>query len=178
MASFQGAWTFLQELEGGGTLHKVQGDPGGRTIWGISEAAFPEMFKNGPPNEEQAKRFYEATFWYPLQLQKVIDQGIAEEIFEFAVHATPGGKGKNISIRAAQRATNCVRTALQWDPVIPDGFVGPTTIRALNDVAKEGLVAILAWDGAFNIEQLRHYRTLNDKLVKQFLHGWTRRVVL
>lgn len=178
MASFLPAWRFLQELEGGGVLHKVVGDPGGRTIWGISERAFPEMFKGGPPNEEQAKRFYEATFWYPAQLQKLMDQGMAEEIFEFAVHATPGGKGKNVSVRAAQRAANMVRTALKWDPIIPDGIMGPATIRALNDIAKEGMVAILAWDGAFNIEQLRHYRVLDDALVKRFLHGWTRRIVL
>lgn len=179
MAHFAGAWAFLQVLEGGGVLHKLQGDPGGRTIWGISEENWPDMFKNGPPNEEQAKRFYEAVYWTPLRLGQVTDQGMAEEIFEFAVNCTSGGAGRNISVRAAQRAANVVRHALEWEPILADGFIGPNTIRALNDIPKEaGLVGVLAWDGAFNIEQLRHYRELKPALVKNFLHGWTRRVVL
>lgn len=178
MARFNPAWKFLQELEGGGIMHKLQGDPGGRTIWGISENNWPEMFENGPPSEEQAKRFYEAHYWYPLRLHQVQDQGIAEEIFEFAVNATPGGKGRNISVRAAQEAANVVREAAGWERIEVDGLIGRETVGALNDLANESLVHILAWDGAFNIEQLRHYRDLRSDLVKRFLHGWTRRVIL
>lgn len=178
MARFAGAWAFLQELEGGGLLHKVQGDPGGRTVWGIAENMHPDIWENGPPDEEMAKRFYEAQYWYPLRLNQVQDQGIAEEIFEMAVNTTGGGKGFNVAILAAQRACNAVRFAMGWDPIREDGRVGPKTLSALNTIVSAGRVAVLAWDGAFNIEQLRYYRELNRDLVKRFLLGWTRRVIL
>lgn len=178
-AQFIPAWSFLMELEGGGQLHKLRGDPGGWTIWGISQKNHPGMFQNGPPTEEQARRFYEATYWLPLRLNELQDQGIAEEIFEFAVNSSTPVRGQyNLATRAAQRAVNAVFTVMAWDPIRPDGVMGPKTIRALNDIGDEGPVALLAWDGAFNIEQLRYYRELNPAQVQRFLLGWTRRIVL
>lgn len=178
-AQFLPAWNFLMELEGGDLMHKVQGDPGGRTRFGIAENMNPQMWPGGrAPTETEAKRFYEAQYWYPLRLNQIQDQGIAEEIFEFAVNATSGGSGRNRAILAAQQATNAVRHAMGWEPIRPDGYVGPKTISALNALVSQGRVHVLAWDGAFNIEQLKYYRELRPALVARFLKGWTRRVIL
>lgn len=177
-AQFPPAWDFLMDLEGGAIMHQIHGDPGGRTRFGIAENKNPHMWENGPPTEAAAKRFYEAQYWYPLRLNQIQDQGIAEEIFEFAVNTTGGGVGRNVAIEAAQRASNIVRHTLDWEPIRVDGYVGPKTISALNAIVSNGRTAVLAWDGAFNIEQLKYYRELRPALVRRFLRGWTRRVVL
>jgi len=173
VTDFDTAFAFLMVLEGGGTLHKLQGDPGGRTIWGISEEYHPDWWKNGPPTETQARQFYRRVFWEPLGLHTLREQSMAEELFEFAVNAN-----KPPAVKAAQVAANVVRHCMGIGPIKVDGKMGPQTIGALNRVAEWGPLAVVAWDGAFNIEQLRHYRSLNKDLVNRFLASWARRVVL
>lgn len=63
---FDKCFDFLCELEGFSS--NVEGDPGGRTIWGIAERYFPQevaaMLKMSPDESKQyAKQFYLTRFW-------------------------------------------------------------------------------------------------------------------
>lgn len=161
-------------------MGNVRGDSGGRTVWGVAENKHPEMWKNGPPTEEAAKRFYEADYWRMLRLNELEDQGIAEEIFEMAVNtSTPARGAYNPAVEAAQRATNRVRHEFEgeYEPLLLDGRIGRKTIGALNHIASVGRLALLAWDGSFNIEQLRYYTSLEKSKVDRFLRSWSRRVI-
>lgn len=66
---FEEAFELLTELEGYSSA--LKGDPGGRTIWGISETYFPEevklMSKMTPEEaKEYAKQFFKRRFWKDL----------------------------------------------------------------------------------------------------------------
>lgn len=172
MDTFDKAWDLLMELEGGGVLHEVRGDPGGRTVWGIAENRHPDMFEDGPPNEAEAKEFYIREFWKPLLLHRVDSPVMAVEIFEFAVNA-----GFRPAVLAAQRAVNGVRDLVDAPRIEEDGVTGMQTVRALNQIhSGMGAVGVMAWEGEANLNQLRHYRSLPRHLVDRFFVGWTRRV--
>lgn len=177
IADFEPAWVFLQDLEGWGVDHTVAGDPGGRTIWGISENNHPDMFRDGPPNEAQARAFYRRVYWYPLRLDELANQVVANELLEFAVHAsTPEAGRANVAIRTAQMAVNVVREKSGAASVTADGIAGPETMGALNAMGVRTM-ATLAWHGRYNLLQLAYYLRLRRDLVQQFLRGWARRVV-
>lgn len=176
MADFEPAWELLMELEGGELMHEVQGDPGGRTRFGIAENHHPDMWNDGPPNEAEARRFYRRRYWRPLRGGELENQEIADEVFEFAVNATTPAAGEpNIAVRLAQEATNDVRGRQGREGIKVDGLIGPQTIEALNDLGTESLGS-MAWDGRFNLRQLRYYYGLRDDLVERFFHGWAARV--
>lgn len=163
-------------LEGGDLMHEVQGDPGGRTRWGIAENHHPDMWEGGPPSEEEAKSFYQRRYWFVLRLGEIEGQEIADEIFEMAVHTTTPRIGEeNVAILTAQQAVNDVRGRQGDDPIEDDGLVGPQTLGALNDLEPRS-VESQAWDGRFNLRQLRHYYGMRDDLIDNFFHGWSRRV--
>lgn len=174
---FDHAFHFLMDLEGWGEDHTVAGDPGGRTIYGISENNHPSMFTDGPPDEPEAREFYRRTYWAPLRLGELDNPQVAAEVLEFAVHATTPVRGQsNVAVLTAQQAVNDVREKLSQNRISEDGLIGPQTIGALNDLGVRTL-ASLAWDGRYNLRQLRWYRTRRRALLDRFFLGWTRRVV-
>ena len=175
---FQYAWEFLMDLEGWGEDHHVQGDPGGRTIWGISENNHPDMFRNGPPDEKQAQRFVRRVYWNPLRLGEVENPKMAAEILEFAYHTSTPERGRPVlAVRIAQRSVNDVHQRLNKPKIVVDGLIGPQTLGALNDLGTN-TVESMAWDGRFNLHQLKHYRDgVRGNLSRQFFRGWSRRVV-
>lgn len=176
MAEIKPAFRFLMGLEGGGTLHQVKGDPGGRTVYGIAENHHPEMFRPTPPTEAQAIDFYRRKYWDPLRLGELDNQAVADEIFEFAANAsTPRVGEANVAVRIAQEAVNDVGARMRLPHVGEDGKMGPRTLAALNALGV-GTVEALAWDGRFNLRQLVFYRGLRQDLVERFFVGWSRRV--
>lgn len=176
MADFEPAWKLLMRLEGGDLMHEVQGDPGGRTRFGVAENHHPDMWEGGPPSEEEAQAFYRRRYWHILRLGEIASQEIADEIFECAVNiSTPQGGQPNVALRMAQEATNDVRTRAGQGHISEDGLIGPETIAALNDLGSN-TVASMAWDGRFNLRQLRYYYHLRDDLVDRFFEGWSVRV--
>lgn len=176
--AFEVAWEFLMELEGRDLLHKIQGDPGGRTRFGMAEEKHPAEWVNGPPTEASARRFYLRVYWGPLRLAEVESPVVASEIFEFAVNTTTPTPGSRvIAVAAAQSAANAVRVACGWEKIGVDGRMGPETIGALNRLGRDPL-SLLAWEARQNLHQLDHYRTRRKELVARFLAGWTRRVLL
>lgn len=176
MAEIEPAWDFLMDLEGGDLMHEVQGDPGGRTRFGISEKFHPEMWEDGPPDEPSARDFYRRVYWAPLRLGELESQEMADEVLEFAVNASTPERGKaNVAVRTAQEAANDVRKRKDMPRIAEDGLIGPQTIRALNAFGSYTVDA-MAWDGRFNLRQLRYYYTRDRDLITRFFHGWTRRV--
>lgn len=171
------ALDFYFDLEGDGRVHKVAGDPGGRTVWGVAENYHPEMWSNGPPTREAAEAFYRRKWWEPLRLGELDNQEVADEIFEFSCNATTPRRGTpNPVIRIAQESVNDVRWRTGQPLVMVDGLVGIQTLAALNALGIQTLEA-LAWDARFNLRQLDYYRTRRKDLVDRFFHGWSRRVV-
>ena len=177
---FDYAFRFLMDLEGWGEDHHVQGDPGGRTRYGISRNNHPQVWADGPPDEARARCFYREAYWDVLRLGEVRSRVVAAEILEFAVHSSTPRKGQsNVAVLTAQEAVNDVRAKWRGDleDIWEDGVIGPQTLAALNTL-EPGSVAELAWDGRFNLRQLRWLRTRRRDLVEKFFVGWTRRVVL
>jgi len=84
----------LVELEGGGTFHRVEGDPGGATKWGVSlrflKGVYPEATEEdiGNLTYDGAYKLYVAHFWLqvkgpslpakiaPIVLDQAINQGV------------------------------------------------------------------------------------------------------
>lgn len=177
MARLEIAFDFAMEFEAGGVTHTVPGDPGGTTKWGISQRANPDL---DIPNltREDAIEVYRQRYWDPRRMGELISQEMANELFEFTINADPANSRRGRAVKAAQIATNLVFKAMRAGRrVSVDGVMGPDTLDAMNYIAAYGPLAELAWDGAFNIAQLGHYRGLRRDLVRKFLLGWTRRVV-
>lgn len=179
VAELEPAFQMLMELEGGGRLHTVPGDPGGTTKYGISQRAHPDVDIAGL-TLEKALDIYRREYWEPLKLGAIQSQKIANEVFEFAVNA-----GFRPAARALQKALNAVALAVaEQHPYWPrpllavDGRLGPNTRGVSNSlVSLEGELAEQAIVDRFNLLQLAHYRGLRRDLVDRFLLGWTRRVV-
>lgn len=106
------------------------GDGGGRTIYGISEGHWPEMWKHGTPARDQAVPFYIREFWNPLRCGDFDSMNIAAELFEAAVNC-----GKHTAAGYLQKAYNSLRPP-EWTTLQVDGVVGPFTLKAVNQMCE------------------------------------------
>lgn len=166
------AFNKIMDLEGGGKVHTIPGDPGGTTKWGFAQHANPNV-DIANLTKLDAVWLFEAKYWTPLRCPDIFNDQMAFELAEFAFNA-----GFQPSVVAAQTATNDVHHAIanDADRIRQDGMIGPNTLASLNKLNYSPL-AVLAWVSRFNLLQLRHYRNLRPKLVRLFLAGWTRRVI-
>lgn len=115
--AFETVLEFTLKMEGGFSNNPA--DPGGRTIYGISERAHPELWKKGTPTLDDAKRLYRAKYWDAVHGDQLPPR-TAMALFDFTVHSGEGTAGK-----ALQRLVKA--------PV--DGDVGPTTARLAREAA-------------------------------------------
>ena len=158
-------------------LHKNKGE-NGLTFFGIYEAAHPNwkgwsIIKRYLANEPDIERcstilsnvsdltklvyeFYRREFWNKADLDSIVEQRKADEIFIFGTNA-----GMPIAIKKAQELVG----------VIVDGDMGPKTLKAINDYDVD------KFDVFYDIEEKEHYDTLcalNERLrVNQ--KGWYNR---
>jgi lysozyme family protein len=102
--------------EGGDKETNDPSDSGGRTKYGISERAHPELWKDGPPTYAQARACYIST--YVLPFQGIDDLNLVHQLVDWAV--TSG------TMRVAQALQQVVG-------VMPDGVIGPKTLAAINN---------------------------------------------
>lgn len=180
MASLEKAFDFaVMVLEGGGVVHRVEGDPGGTTKFGISQRANPDL-DIASLTRPEAIEVYRERYWDPRRLGELNSQTMADEIFEFTINADPAFASGGRAVKAAQVSANRVLQHMDRPLVLEDdGIMGDITLGALNYIAGSPL-AVMAWEGApecFNVRQLVHYRGLRRDLVRRFLYGWTRRIV-
>lgn len=133
-------------------------DPGGRTRYGISQAAYPDLHI-ATLTREQAAEIYRRDYWGAIRGDE-LPLRIAVPIFDHAVNA-----GVEPAIRLLQAVVG----------VTVDGKIGPQTIAAARSKDRQGgeLGVALA------DERLAFYRGLVQRKpgMVVFARGWQRRVL-
>ena len=147
-------------------------DPGLRTVMGISEKTWPnwegwkivntlssekEMTTNSEL-QNKVQLFYLINFWNPIKGANIINQEIAESLFDFSVNT-----GLNTAISIAQAIIG----------VKNDGIVGAMTISALNACNAELFLA------KFTIAKILRYVNIVKKrpVSKKYFYGWVCRAI-
>ncbi len=166
---FLKVFTAVMDIEGGGAVHKVTGDPGGRTAWGIAETFHPDLFIPDPPTLTEAIPWYYNEYWLNMSLDLVQSSAMCFELFEWAINKTV-----RKSVLDAQEAANRLRQ-FRGDPsstiISVDGLMGPKTLSSLNGLKNvEG-----AWVFYFNQRQVRYYESRPSDKRHRFLSGWVNR---
>lgn len=162
MANFERAVQHTLDLEGGYVNDPA--DPGGRTIYGISERSFPEEWSIGPPTLQRAKEIYKLNFWNPLNLDTFVNQSVALEVFDTAVNCGPRKAGEFLQV-----AYNFFAVKKGLPPLVVDGAIGPKTIRAVNDFCRSSASNCRALWAKMNVLQALYYEAIkNDR----FIIGW------
>lgn len=164
MADFMEAYERMIRNEGGYTLHKVNGDKGGQTYAGIARARWPywegwrAIDAGQIPDTELVRDFYRANFWRPVQGDELVDQRVANSLFDFAVNA-----GVGVASKLAQIVVG----------VTPDGALGPRSIAALNAIDGE------LFRTAYALAKIARYRDIvtRDRGQQKFLLGWINRTL-
>lgn len=164
MSNFETAFENVIGLEGG--YSNDPDDPGGETKWGISKRSYPHL-NIAALTLEEAKQIYWLDFWNRMLLNMILDNDIAEELFEQGVNL-----GRNQAVIHAQMAVGMVGRAVEVD-----GWIGPQTIGALNGIRADRKFPLMK---CLNGYQFMRYLTIveNNPKQKKFFVGWLRRVAL
>lgn len=163
MADIKKALTKLFGVEGG--YVNDPDDSGGETKYGICKRSYPHVDIKSLTLIGAAE-IYKKDFWGKLRLDQIINQTIAEELFDTAVNCGPG-----TAARIAQQSVNLTNYP---DPDITlDAKIGPATVAAIN-----GHKDIRAYYKALNGLQFVHYMGIVERNQKQekFFRGWLKRV--
>lgn len=166
MANFQKAMERLINVEGYVSNH-VQ-DRGGYTIFGISEKVYPidvSAMKNMSRQEalKHAEMIYKRDYWDKLRLNEIIDQDIANSIFDMAVNA--GIKNASLMIQNALKGLHVV--------INIDGIIGEKTIEAINSFEyKKALINEICY---FRIVFYKGLVNINPSQ-RIFYAGWLNRI--
>jgi lysozyme family protein len=167
MAEFLPVFEQMILDEGGYILHEVKGDTGGMTYAGIARnknphwAGWAYIDRGETPPSQLVRDFYYAGYWLPIRGDE-LSQGIAENIFNFAVNSSMPGKPK-IAVMLAQIVVGTT----------PDGALGPKTVAALNTCDTE------LFKARYALAKIARYRDIvrKDKTQLKFLMGWINRTL-
>ena len=159
MAEFLIAVKGVLEREGG--YVKDPDDHGGATKYGISQRSYPQLDIEMITRED-AVDIYDLDFWNPLRCNEIIDQVLANCLFDFGVNA-----GLKQSVKVMQAVAG----------VSVDGFIGPITMGAINEKCVQGGAEILAL--RFTLCRIAFYSDLaaRRKSQRKFLPGWINRAL-
>lgn len=163
MADIKPALIKLFGVEGG--YVNDPDDAGGETKYGISKRSYPTLDIKGL-TLDQAAVIYERDFWAPLRLSEIINQTIAEEVFDTAVNC-----GVGTAARILQEAVNL--TNYPAPDITVDCHPGPVTIAAVNNHKSPK-----ALYKALNGLQFIHYMQIvrNNPKQEKFIRSWLSRV--
>ena len=155
---FEKAFNYAMSNEGGYVFDK--NDPGGATKYGISQKAYPTL-NIKTLTVEEAKKIYYCDYWLRGKIDKIKDEIVATQLFDFAVNL--GIRGATIVLQRALRSGGIL--------VAEDGLCGPVTISGANFLKGEILLAALKSEAA------GYYRLIAAQNPKQqkFLSGWLNR---
>lgn len=159
-------------------LHKNSGEDG-FTLGGIYQKANPigidwglvewleskvgmirasRMLFNDKETMKSVENIFYDRYWYPMRLDEVESQKIADEIFMMGVVS-----GNKQAVKLAQRLIN----------VDDDGIIGRNTIRALNAFNED------TFDKVYDSLEVEYFENLaeNKPRFAKFLNGWKNRSV-
>lgn len=179
---FDAAFNNLMRWEGGGEYHKVLGDAGGATKYGVSL----RFLKSLPPEasdingdghvteddirsltEDRARGFYLKHFWLHYQLGAFESEPVAIKLLNIFVNM----RGR-VAGRVAQRAIGCCGV----HGIKEDGYLGPISQAEINQITcSPSLTAMYL--AALRAQQESIYRLIvaHNPLQRKFLEGWIRR---
>lgn len=164
MADFFGIvlWLLKQEDRDMAGVVVNLADGQGRTRWGIGEHSHPSLppdFYTKPAKESlnDAIQLYRTNEWKEMWGEKITDDPLAASLFSFCVNS-----GTQRTIRMLQ---DCIG-------VLPDGLMGPITIKNVN--AYNPMILT----DALRAAQEDYYRdcVTNQPTDIRFLDGWLARV--
>ena len=166
MADFTPAFEKMIHDEGGYQLTDIPGDRGGQTYAGIARKPNPnwpgwalvDRQEMGGQLTPMVREFYRTNYWDRIRGDEIVDQQIAETIFNFGVNA-----GVGLAIKLAQVVAGAT----------PDGGIGPKTIELLNRCTAKGFLA------SYTLAKITRYVEIcmRDRSQSKFLLGWTRRAL-
>lgn len=151
--NFDTAFTKLLKFEGDYSNDKD--DPGGATRYGVTEAVARENGYSGPMRElplDFAKAVYKRKYWDAVQADS-LPPAVRYAVFDAAVNSGP-----RQSILWLQRAVG----------VKDDGVIGPQTLKAIGELAPDGLLRRVLGQRLVFLSSLSNWPA--------FSRGWARRV--
>ena len=190
MADFNKAYEATMSHEGGYSNDFI--DTGGETYKGISrkyngswsgwviidgyknDNSFPKCLDNADNLQDSVKNFYKVNYWDNFKGDQIIDQNVAEEIFDTGINMGLSRAGKFL-----QKSLNCLnRNQSLYADISIDGKVGNNTINALNALLNTDDNTVLL--KMMNVLQGNHYIEYmgNDPRQERFARGWFSRVEL
>ena len=167
MAEFTEAFEEMIRNEGGYVLHNVPGDRGGDTFAGIARRYHPAWSgwayidaddSGNPALTDCVREFYREQFWDRLRGDHILDQRVADTLFDFSVNA-----GARTAVRLAQQILGAT----------PDGILGTMTLDLLNQYpANEFLYR-------YAMAKVARYAEIvnSDRSQSKFLLGWINRTL-
>lgn len=173
MANFNTALQNTLVYEGG--YSDNSNDLGGITFKGISRKYNPQWTGwviidaknfNSPELNNLVESFYKTNYWNKVSGDQVVDQTVANFLFDTAVNAGVIKAGMLL-----QRGLNTLNT-LNKDILVVDGIIGPATIKMLNSTdSKFILRLLLILRGYLYVEICQ-----KNPLQKSFIKGWLNRL--
>lgn len=186
MADFNKAIKKVLASEGG--YSNDPDDIGRESYCGISRKFWPNwngwehidsfkrnQFKEGVQNNYKFKslslsnlvqNFYLKYFWKPLKCEQILNQSLAESVFDYAVNV-----GKKPAARSLQELVNAWTKAENRIKI--DGIIGPASLKLINNKVQE--YSIIPNDFiAYRIKE--YFDRCSYKPVKyKYLRGWVMR---
>jgi lysozyme family protein len=174
MANFKTAFDLMIAHEGG--YVNDPDDPGGETYKGVArkifskwdgwqtidmlkrQAGFPANLDKDTELQLRVQMFYEINFWDKIKGDEIINQEVANSIFDFAVNA-----GVESSVLLAQLVVD----------INPDGVIGPNSIVRINAFDIDHFLA------AFTVAKIARYVNIVKKrpTSRKYFYGWVCRAL-
>jgi lysozyme family protein len=146
----------IHRREGGAEETNDPADRGGRTKYGISEAANPEAWADGDVSEEEAREIYAFKYLKAPGFDKVQDPKLQAVLVDFGVTSGPA-----LAIMKLQEILK----------VTADGVIGPNTLAAIEAQEPRRLTNKLALARI----QMAGRVVKKDPSQLKFLNGWLNR---
>ena len=130
-------------------------DPGGRTMWGVTERVARSHGFTGDMRtltRDEAKRIYRADYWEPVRAEE-LPQQVRFDVFDGAVNS-----GVKQSVKWLQAAVGATA----------DGVIGPKTLAAVSAMTPERV------SKRYNGHRLRFMKDLKNW--PSFSRGWAERI--
>ncbi len=185
MAIFDIAFDKTMKFEGGYSNNPT--DYGKETYKGVSRKYHPtwrgwliiDSYKNKPnfplnldkdaELQKLIRIFYKEEFWDKLLGDQIVEQKLADELFDTAVNMSP-----NNAIKYLQSALNILnRNKKDYDDIDEDGVIGSSTLSTINAyMSKRKNIEVLLT--VMNVLQGMRYIEImkNNPSQEEFAFGW------